>query len=266
MPLAASAVMTWKFDLPRLGRAVAKALGCVAMVAPIGFHRTIQVSALGNPALPVMLTVQPDAEHYRNAVAHLLAHFPKGFILLTPTKMCDASALEMLTKASAGFYDLESNLTLLPSGVIHSPKSAEILFAAHLPEKREALKESEGKRIFGLFMKLASDGKIKKAPLEKVFRLTVLDGHSQSKAAKSCDCVPSLISRRVRTIESRFQMSIEQLRNFALVILEMETSVKGQRVTKKKHGAPKDEPEQYQESGGKEDDHGYLAEERQDSD
>ena len=128
-------VIVWKFDLPRLGRAVATALNCRAMVAPIGFHRTIQVTALGNPALPVVLTCQPDADHYRNAVAHLLARLPDGFILLTPTKLGDASTLELLTKARRGFYDLESNFHLMPSGKLHSPKSAEVLFAAHLPNE-----------------------------------------------------------------------------------------------------------------------------------
>jgi hypothetical protein len=38
-----------------------------------------------------------------------------------------------------------------------------------------------------------------------------------------------LISRRVKTIESRFGMPIERLRNFASAILEMDASVKGDR-------------------------------------
>ena len=62
-------------------------------------------------------------------------------------------------------------------------------------------------------------------------------------------------------------MSIEQLRNFASVIREMEASVKGDRTRKKKRGAPRDEPAQYDEPAAKpglvEDEHGYLPEERQ---
>ncbi len=133
--------------------------------------------------------------------------------------------------------------------------------------KAEAIKESEGKRVFELFKKLATRPGITKAPLETVFRLTVLEGHSQGQTARLCKCVPALISRRVKTIESRFDMSIDQLRNFASVILEMESSVKGDRTRKKKRGAPKDEPGQYDDGPGRadlEDANGYLPEERPD--
>ena len=261
IPLTAADIKVWELNLDSLGRAVTKALGCSTMLAPIGFHRTIQVTALGNPALPVVLVVQPDAQSYRNAVAHLLARLPKGFILLTPTKLGDASTLELLNKASVGFYDLESHLTLLPSGKLHSPKTAEVLFAAHLPEKKEAFKESETQRVFRLFRELMSLGTHLKASPGQVFELMVFKGHKQNEAARLCKCVPSLITRRVTVIENHFDMTIEKLRDFATVLTDMNNSVKGQRYAKKKHGAPADEPSQYGEADkqdAKEDAGGYL--------
>ena len=69
--------------------------------------------------------------------------------------------------------------------------------------------------MFGVFKKLATAKGISKAPLETVFRLTVLEGHSQAKTANLCGCVAPLISRRVKTIEARFGMSVELLLNFA---------------------------------------------------
>jgi len=56
--------------------------------------------------------------------------------------------------------------------------------------------------------------------------------------------VPALISRRVKTIESQFGMSVGRLRSFASVILEMEASVKWDRYRKRKRGAMADEPAQ----------------------
>jgi len=122
--------------------------------------------------------------------------------------------------------------------------------------------------VFALMEQLEGRPKQRKAPLATVFRLTVLEGHSQGKTARLCGCVPALISRRVKTIESRFQMSIEQLRGFASSILEMEASVKGDRVRKKKRGAPRDDAAQYVDGPGRSDlvegEDGYLPEERPD--
>ena len=193
----------------------------------------------------------------------------KGFVLLAPTsRFCTAPATEMQARVNAGFFSLESNLTLLASGKLHAPMSGAELFKGHLPEQKEAVRESDGKRVFELFKKLATSRGITKARLETVFRLAVLEGHSQRKTARLCRCVPPLISRRVKTIEARFGMSIERLRNFASEILEMEASVKGDRVRKRKRGAPGAEPAGDDAGPGRpelvEDAGGYLPEERPD--
>ena len=103
--------------------------------------------------------------------------------------------------------------------------------------------------------------------LYDVFVATVLEGRSQRSAAKSCDCSPALLSRRVGELEKEFGLPLKQLQNYAQPLLEMETSVKGQRYARKNRGAPQDEAGQYDEDdsqAAKQDDHGYLPEERQD--
>jgi hypothetical protein len=135
-------------------------------------------------------------------------------------------------------------------------------------EVEACVSESEAQRIFLLVRRLEGGPQQWKAPLGMVFRLTVLEGHSQAKAARLCGCVPALISRRVKTIESRFEMSIEQLRNFASTILEMEASVKGDRTRKKKRGAARDgtgeDEDGLERADLVEDANGYLHEERPD--
>jgi Bacterial regulatory helix-turn-helix protein, lysR family len=105
------------------------------------------------------------------------------------------------------------------------------------------------------------------APLYDVFVATVLEGRSQRAAAKSCDCSPALLSKRVGELEKEFGLPLKQLQNYAQPLLEMETSVKGHRHARKKRGAPPDEAGQYDEEDGQaanEDDNGYQPEERQD--
>jgi hypothetical protein len=230
----------------------------------------IQVGSFGAAALPIVLSIQHEPASFHAALYELAVRLRERFVLLSPTgKFYDARAQELLGNAKSGFFDLETNLVLTSAGRLQANRTGGQLFARLLPEKGEPLKVTEGKRIFGLFMKLATERTIKKAPLEPVFRLVVLEGHSQAKAARLCGCVPALISRRVRTIESRFEMSIEQLRNFASDILEMEATVKADRYGKRKRGASRDEPAQ--DDGGRgraelvEDDDGYLPEERPDS-
>ena len=100
-----------------------------------------------------------------------------------------------------------------------------------------------------------------------MFVATVLEGRSQRATAKSCDCSPALLSKRVGELEKEFGLPLKQLQNYAKPLLDMETSVKGQRYARKKRGAPQDETGQYEEDDGqtaREDDDGYLREERQD--
>jgi hypothetical protein len=81
--------------------------------------------------------------------------------------------------------------------------------------------------------------------------------------------VASLITRRVALIERHFEMPIEKSRAFASDIQERQRTVKGDRCAKKKHGAVRDAREQYDDRDQpslKEDDDGYLPEERPDYD
>ncbi len=52
---------------------------------------------------------------------------------------------------------------------------------------------------------------MRKAALPTVFRQLVLEGRNQKEAARRCRCSKSLISVRVKVIQSRFGMSLERL-------------------------------------------------------
>lgn len=266
--LSEADLVVYELSWGKLGRAVAKAFGCEPRADAVGLPGTRQVAALGGKSLPVFLTVQLEAQDLRSVAGQLAARQRGGFILLAPTRrFMDASTRELLDRANAGFFDLESHLELLESGRLHAPVSGGELFKAHLPEKKEAIRESEAARVFRLFGGLLEMGAGLKAPPAQVFDLLVFKKKSKAETAAACKCVASLITRRVAAIEEHFNLPIERLRAFASDLKERHRTVKGDRYARKKRGALDDEAQQYEDEdrpGKQEDENGYLPEERPD--
>lgn len=69
---------------------------------------------------------------------------------------------------------------------------------------------------------LDGGSKLRKAPLEQVFRRLILDGLSQAAVAQRYQCAPSLITMRVAEIEKRFGVPLDELRLHATQLAEME--------------------------------------------
>lgn len=135
IPLTRADVAVLELRGPLLGRAVADALECDRKAHDFSLRRTWQVAEAGDDALPVVLTIQTTEESFRTVVAELSARLPGGFILLAPTKQfCNAAIQELLAKASAGFFDMESNLTLRADGSMEASKKGKELFARLLAE------------------------------------------------------------------------------------------------------------------------------------
>jgi len=135
----------------------------------------------------------------------------------------------------------------------------------HTPAAEPSINQGEAQRILAIVQRLRSKRAGMMAPLYDVFVATVLEGRSQRSAAKSCDCSPALLSRRVGELEKEFGLPLKQLQNYARPLLDMETSVRGQRYARKRRGAPEDEAGQYDEEDTHtttEDDAGHLPEER----
>lgn len=264
--VSADAAEVLEVNLPRLGAAIAGALKCNAKDAKLGLGRTRQIASLGSAPLPILLTVQHDKDGFDEVVARLVAKLPKGFVLLSPTsRFCTATATDLLGRVNAGFFTLDEHVTILPSGKLHAPKSGAELFAAHLPEMKAAVSEAELVRALRLFGELMEMGTKWKAPPARVFHLMVFKKKTKAETATACKCVASLITKRVALIENHFHMPMEKLLALSSVMQERLRTVKGDRYAKKKHGAMRDEPEQYaneDKPSASEDADGYLPEER----
>ena len=116
--------------------------------------------------------------------------------------------------------------------------------------QEEPINRKEAQRIFAVLAKLRTEAGARKAPLHTVFEYLVLQGLSGERTARKCRCAPSLISARVKTLQERFGLSVRQLQNYALALVEMETTVKGDRRHRRASGPPDD----FDRPGGPQDD------------
>jgi hypothetical protein len=253
--LVADALAVWKLNETKLGRAVARAFGCDAKEMDFGIHRTKQIGSFGATSVPVVFTVQHDQKNFSSVVGQLVARIQGPFILLSPSRQFfDGNSQGLLRNVKAGFFDLETNLVLAGSGVLQARQSGGELFSEFLPEQREALQDSVAEKVIAMVSKLRSERGKQKAPLLDVFNYLVLDGISKIQAATQCGCTPGLISLRVKELESRFGMPVEQLQAFQSVVRERSSSVKGDEFRTRKQGArieaderPEDEESEDQE-------------------
>ena len=93
----------------------------------------------------------------------------------------------------------------------------------------EPVSDNEAAQVFALMKSLDAGDRTRKAPLERVFRLLVLEGHSQDAVAVKCQCSAGLISLRVTEIERRMQRPLEQLRALATQLGSMDMPVDDSR-------------------------------------
>jgi hypothetical protein len=204
----------WEVNLKRLGAAIARALQCVGKDQRLEVERTRQIASLGTaPPLPILLTVQHDAEGFSNVVARLVTRLPKGFVLFAPTsRFCTATATEMLDRVDAGFFDLESHVGMTDDGTLRSIKPGRELFGSFLPKPSQPIPDNVVQLMFAALEKLGAKKQYRKAPLLEVLRLYCIKKYSRNKVAQNCRCVPSLITLRLKEIENAFGRPPKALR------------------------------------------------------
>jgi len=217
----------------RLGRAIAKALGCDVKETDLGLPGTMQVASLAGAALPIVLTIQEERETFRSVVGQLAARFQKPFILLAPTsRFVDGIAQGFLANVKAGFFDLESQLTLLPSGILQARQTGGEMFSKYLPEAKEPASDDEARGLFALVKQLESEKRWRKAPVLQVFRLYCIEGLSRRKVADECGCVDSLVTLRLKAIEHKLHRKPVELRALSGHFQKIEESLSDPRAKK----------------------------------
>lgn len=236
--LTAEDVRVWEPNWTALTDRVRGALALEHRVSSFAVARVWQIGSFRGNALQIVLVVQPDRTAFKEAIAQLVARANGRFVVLVPTSAHDdIESRELLGRVKAGLVDLETNFDVLPGGRVVARKAAGELFSPYLPENEDTANAAEVTRVFGLLMKLKSKRAGMKAPLYDVFVMVVLEDKSQREAAKACDCTEGLMSARVKELRGIFDRNIQQLKALRRPILEMQTSVKGDRRRKRAPGS-----------------------------
>jgi len=219
-------VMIWEMDYQRLGRAVARALGCDARDVEMGSPRVRQIGTFSGAGLPVVMALEGGAMEFRQTVTDIFLRLREHFILLAPSgRFMDVTCHGMLKAAKAGFYDLDSLLALEADGRLRSLRHAPELFSAHLPEREEPATDDEARQLFALLKELDAANTVRKAPVSQVFRLYCLEGLSRAEVAKRCGCVESLVTLRLHEIERKLGRKPAALRELSPEFERIEESL-----------------------------------------
>src|SRR5262249_37191370 len=136
------------------------------------------------------------------------------FILLAPTaKNIDAVSHELVASSDAAFFSLDATVTLTAEGAL---RLANVLpgelFAKFTPQPRES-DEDIASRAFALVQQLDSEGTRKSPSVLAVFRLYCIDGLGVTTIARKCGATRVTIRARIKLIEAKTGMNIDQLRN-----------------------------------------------------
>ena len=200
----------------RLGLGLCGALKADARDTDLGVPGARQIGAFSSAAVPVVLSVQDGRRDFRSAVAGVIAAVGKPFILLAPTsQFVDGFSLGRLKGAGARFFDLESHVLVLASGALRAVKDPMEVFAEFLPSGGGPEPPDYAKGLFALVGKLEAKGKWRKASPLTVFRLYFVRQLSRAKVAAECDCVPGLVTLRLKQLERELKMSRDQLFGFS---------------------------------------------------
>ena len=238
-------VVVWELDWRKLGRAVARALGCEAKDGDLGLPGTAQVAALGT-VLPVVLTIQQDGDDFRGVIGQLVARLRENFVVLAPTgRFMDAHCHGLLKSAKAGFFDLESNLTLLPSGLLQARRSGGELFSALLPDAPEEITEEAARKLYALVLVCASEQTDRKAPIKQVFDLYCRMGFSAEEVSLKLHCSKATVINRLNTLHQRTGVTADKLRAYKPFFDDIEESIADPRAKRirRKDAAQGDDPD-----------------------
>jgi hypothetical protein len=141
-------VVVFQLNWSKLGRALARAFDCEPNEIELGPRFTRQVGSFSGATVPVILTIQSNPRELRSVVAELVAGLHRPFILFSPTnRHIDFRSQELLANCGAGFFGLDSHVTLLPNGTLQACRSGGELFAHFLPADRKALAGDIGQPV-----------------------------------------------------------------------------------------------------------------------
>lgn len=223
-------VTVYQLSWSRLGRGIAAAFGCDSRLREMGIPGTKQVGTFSGIAVPLVLTIQPEPADFHSAVAELVATLRKPFILLAPTgRWMDARGHSLLAGCQAEFFDLESHLTILPSGNLCARRPGPELFARLVQGQPEPVAEDVARRAFGLIEELDSQKVVKPPSVLTVFRLYCVKEMPAEQVADKCGCSKGTVINRLKLIREKTGMAPDGLRRYSSHFDKIEDDIRESR-------------------------------------
>lgn len=212
--VSAEEIACWELSWNRLGRSLCEALALATRPAELGLTKTRQIGAWSALAVPVMLTIQPEARLFRETLLELTTRLRSRFIVLAPTgRHLTGACLEVLGRSGAGFFDLESCVRLMPGGRLEALRTPGELFMSFNSEQ-ELQDQSIFQRAFGLAKALEVELPAKPTPLT-VFRLYCQEGLNVSQIARKYRCSRSTVLVRLKVLRERTGIDPNRLRQIS---------------------------------------------------
>ena len=206
-------IVLYELSWTKIARVLCHVFGLDYKPVDFGLLNTRQIGSWSVDAVPVILTIHHERGWFRTALLELLARLRQRFILLAPTaKNIDAVSHELLASSDAAFFSLDATVTLTAEG---SLRLANVLpgelFAKFTPQPSES-DEEIASRAFALVQQLDSEGTRKSPSVLTVFRMYCIDGLGITTIARKCRATRVTIRTRLKLIEAKTGMNIDQLR------------------------------------------------------
>jgi hypothetical protein len=226
IPLIPDDIVMLELSWNKLAHALCRVFSLDYKPADLGLLNTRQIGSWSVDAIPVILTVQHERAWFRTVLLELLARLRRRFILLAPTaKNLDAVSQELLASCDAAFFALDANIVLTADAVLRlsGARSPGELFAKFSPELRDT-EENLASRAFALVHQLDSEETRRRPTVLTIFRMYCIDGLSAATIARKCRSTRVTVRQRLRLIEAKTGLKVDQLRKVSAHLEKAEAS------------------------------------------
>jgi hypothetical protein len=240
----------WEVNWTRFSAGLRRAFELDRIEQDFGLPRTRQIGTWSADAVPVILTIQSDRPEFREVVAHLAAGVGRPFILLAPTsRFVDVSSLQLLRFARAAVFGLDTQVTLMPSGLLRPRRRPGEIFAAFADGPKAPVEET-ARQAFAMVKALDAKEPQREASLLTVFRLYCVEGLSAEVTAQRCGCSKGTILNRLNQIRRRIGVDPGKLRAYSAQFEAIEKSLSDDRARRIHRRSALDDPEEDDDPGG----------------